>query len=98
MKLTFGKYKGFDLEDIPTDYLSWISSTHDNESLKNACANELLRRKEPTKGITSKMIEAEFMSKLAALLEQMPDKLFGKEMFLKTITGHEYIFKVERTH
>jgi len=96
MKIPFGKYKGLELDEVPIDYLNWLSDQRLELELKNAVNKELQLRKNPTQGVTTKLPDVEFMNHLAALLEQMPDKFFGKEMFLKTITGNNYIFKVEK--
>lgn len=71
MKLTFGKYKGSEVEDLPQNYLEWLCENHSDTQIVSACRNEILCRKEPTKGITTKLPEAEFMSALAELLRKM---------------------------
>jgi hypothetical protein len=33
MKMHWGKHKGKDIEDIPSDYLRWLSENCDNENI-----------------------------------------------------------------
>lgn len=48
MKVTFGKFKGKDIEDIPNSYLQWASENFDNMSdeLTEAINEELKYRKQ----------------------------------------------------
>lgn len=96
MKLTFGKYRGIDIEQLPSNYLNWLADSCSIGEVSKAAADELFKRKNPTLGVTVKIPEQEFMNKLATLLGEMPDKFFGVEMFVKTAKA-EYIFKVEKT-
>lgn len=46
MKMLFGKYRGEDIEDIPTDYLRWFAEninpiSEEIEKLIKACDDEL---------------------------------------------------------
>ena len=45
MNLTFGRYKGASIEDLPDDYVDWLSSIDlRNEQLRHAVAEEQQRR------------------------------------------------------
>jgi len=47
MKMPWGKYRGFYLKDVPTDYLKWIVLNYQNEQgLQLVCGQEVLRRKQ----------------------------------------------------
>ncbi len=49
MIMPFGKYKGEQVENIPTDYIEWILSTFEysesNKSLLTELANQLVLRR-----------------------------------------------------
>ena len=47
--LTFGKHKGNDIEDVPTDYLQWGASKLDSPKWKKEFSDELARRKKQEK-------------------------------------------------
>jgi hypothetical protein len=40
MDLWFGKYKGEDIEDVPSDYLKWLAENFDNEEVALAAEDE----------------------------------------------------------
>jgi hypothetical protein len=44
MKISFGKYRGRCLEDLPNDYLDWLSTRFLQEPLKSAVEAECRRR------------------------------------------------------
>lgn len=60
--LTFGKYKGIDTKDIPTDYLEWGVENLYSQKWNKAFKDELNRRSKETKN----------------LLEVDPDELLKK--------------------
>jgi hypothetical protein len=60
--LTFGKYKGSDLSEVPTNYLEWGVSKLDSPKWRKEFQNELNRRKNETQH----------------LLKTDPDRLLGK--------------------
>src|SRR4051812_11054109 len=71
MTMPFGKYKFRDLEDLPSDYLSWLSTIDLRPALETAVLDEMDRRrkretrnKKPTRSSSS-----------AAVIEVPPDKL-----------------------
>ena len=43
-KMHFGKFKGFFMKDIPTDYLKWLIMNHTDRGLCEMYAVELQRR------------------------------------------------------
>ena len=43
-KMSFGKYKGFFLKDIPTDYMKWLIMNVEDRGLCEMYAVELQRR------------------------------------------------------
>lgn len=43
-KMHFGKFKGFYMKDIPTDYLKWLIMNHTDRGLCEMYAVELQRR------------------------------------------------------
>jgi hypothetical protein len=57
MKMPWGKYRGFYLKDVPTDYIRWVVMNYENQpGLAQVCAEELVRR-EPSLGrVKSKTI------------------------------------------
>lgn len=61
--LTFGKYKGSEIKDIPADYLEWGSSKLDSPKLKKEFQAELDRRKQETKTLLDSN-SAELLKKL----------------------------------
>ncbi len=40
MKMPWGKYKGTDLEDIPSPYIKWLSEECDNETIAEEADEE----------------------------------------------------------
>ena len=40
MRLTFGKYKGEDIEDIPSDYLKWLAENCEQDNIATAADEE----------------------------------------------------------
>ncbi len=45
MRIPFGRYTGWNVDDLPTDYLSWLSGISLRDSdLHSAVMNELLTR------------------------------------------------------
>lgn len=45
MKLTFGKYKGEDLLDVPLDYIKWLEEQNwIQDDLRKECQFEIKRR------------------------------------------------------
>lgn len=40
MKMPWGKYKGYDIEDLPTDYLKWLAENCDNDEIFTAADEE----------------------------------------------------------
>lgn len=45
VKMTFGKYKGKTLKDVPEDYLKWLIMNHTDRGLCEMYSVELQRRK-----------------------------------------------------
>ena len=43
-RMTFGKYKGYFLKDIPTDYITWASTSIDDRYLRHMFQVEVIRR------------------------------------------------------
>jgi hypothetical protein len=78
--LTFGKYKGSDLSEVPKDYLEWGVSKLDSSKWRKEFQNELDCRKNETQH----------------LLNTDPDKLFGKlerealSSIHQEMEGHEH--------
>ena len=60
--VTFGKHKGTEIINVPTDYLVWGSSKLDSPKWRNVFQTELDRRKQETK----------------SLLDSNPDELLKK--------------------
>jgi len=44
MKMPFGKHKGEDFEDLPTDYLQWLAENLDKEDLVEEAEYQLKLR------------------------------------------------------
>ena len=40
MKMPFGKFKGKDIEDLPSDYLKWVAGNVDDEDICCAADEE----------------------------------------------------------
>ena len=40
MKMPFGKHKGTDIEDLPTDYLKWLAENCDDDDICEAADAE----------------------------------------------------------
>lgn len=40
MKMPWGKHKGKDIEDVPSDYLQWVAENSENERLAVAADEE----------------------------------------------------------
>ena len=43
-EMTFGKYKGRDLSEIPLSYLKWVSNEIPDDELVDNCEKEIFRR------------------------------------------------------
>lgn len=93
-KITFGKHKGTDVLDLPTEYLEWLETIVCG-AFREEVKQEIEKRKNPEKGVTTRLPESEFMEKLAGLLIQCPEKLFDTPYRLKTVQG-DFIFEVKR--
>lgn len=50
MKLEFGKFKGYDLEDVPLHYLEWLTENHDDDEVRKAAEDEIACRRDHYKG------------------------------------------------
>ena len=46
MKMPFGKHKGEEIEDIPSDYLKWVAENIDDEEIYRAADEEYQWRKD----------------------------------------------------
>jgi hypothetical protein len=44
MILYFGKHKGEDITDVPSDYLHWLSTNHEDAEIAEAAEEEYQRR------------------------------------------------------
>lgn len=40
LKMPFGKYRGKEIEDIPSEYLNWLAAGCDNEEVATAADEE----------------------------------------------------------
>jgi hypothetical protein len=45
MKMPFGRWRNFEFEDLPREYLSWLTKLDLREPLRSEVANELDRRR-----------------------------------------------------
>jgi hypothetical protein len=57
--LTFGKYEGWSVRDVPEDYLQWLLSS--SEDTATMCREEIARREaeeEATMGMMERIIKA----------------------------------------
>ena len=79
MIILFGKYKGTEFSDLPTDYLHWIEGNCEMKYRLEA-QEELLRRKNPGSGKTTKKAELPWLEELYVLLQKMPDTLLNKPL------------------
>jgi hypothetical protein len=46
MKMPFGRWRAFELEDLPREYLLWLARIDLREPLRTEVANELDRRRQ----------------------------------------------------
>ena len=46
MKMPWGKYDGEDMEDIPISYLKWLEENCDDEEIRVAAEDEVIRRRD----------------------------------------------------
>lgn len=46
MKMPFGKFRGKEFEDVPTDYLQWIAETFENRPELQKEAEDQLKLRE----------------------------------------------------
>jgi putative quorum-sensing-regulated virulence factor len=59
MKMPFGRWRGFQIEDLPTEYLIWLAKRVDlSEPLRSEVQFELIRRKRE-QGQIAALIEQE---------------------------------------
>jgi len=56
MQLTFGKHKGNELSQVPTDYLEWGANKLESLKWKKEFSNELARRKSEEKKLELKIL------------------------------------------
>lgn len=70
MIVSFGQYKGKDHTELPLDYLQYVVSNFRENIFKQACQQELQRRK--GQSVTIKLSRIEFAERLNALLELLP--------------------------
>lgn len=45
MKMPFGRWRNFELEDLPPEYLKWLLKRNLREPLRSEVTNELDRRR-----------------------------------------------------
>lgn len=48
-KLEFGKYRGWKLRNVPSDYLEWLVKEHSSLAVRDLANIELLARKKSTR-------------------------------------------------
>lgn len=96
MKLPFGKYKGQEISNTPTDYLRWVITLGypSNSELKKEIEDELISRDKPTTGKTTKYALYVFGEKLAELFQHIPDNFpFGQGVEIKVEPGYILIVR-----
>lgn len=75
-QLTFGKWKGSDIQDVPTTYLEWLVENSKEGPTQQMCNDELRRR--AGHSVSSKLPRSEWMGQLAALVDKIPDGLLDQ--------------------
>jgi len=53
-KMPWGKYKGYFLKDVPTDYLKWFVREYTDNGMAQWFADELMRRPDVKKEMRQK--------------------------------------------
>lgn len=53
-KMPWGKYKGYFLKDVPTDYLKWCVKEYTDNGMAQWFADELMRRPDVKKEMRQK--------------------------------------------
>ena len=44
MRMPWGKFKGDDIDDVPSDYLKWLAANCDDDEIATAADEEYRRR------------------------------------------------------
>lgn len=83
MKITFGKFAGSDLADLPFDYLEWLSTINLREPLKSAVEAERERRAMTQDG------SGAYDRDVAAKIVKTGYRVLCKEMHPDAGGGHE---------
>ena len=89
MKMTFGKYIGQEISDLPTSYMDWLIGNGMMPSdIHREVEREFHNRKNPTQGYTTKLPLTEFINQLGQLLNKAPDKFFDGAFTIKLPDGY----------
>ena len=93
-QLNFGKYKGVEIEEVPTEYLTWAEANF-TDPARQIVRDELKARTErlskPSYGKTIKLSRSEWATQFGMLVDKMPDILLDQ-----TINYKEYSIKIVR--
>ena len=82
--IEFGKYKGSDIQDVPSTYLEWLVENSKEGPTQQMCNNELRRRQGDS--ISTKLPRDVWAGKLAALIDVIPDNLINKTLDYKNFS------------
>ena len=78
MKMPFGKYKDFEISDLPQTYINYLVSAISPGKVLDELQNELDRRK--GKSITIKLAAIPWLEQLLSHLNKMPYQLLNKQL------------------
>ena len=79
--IEFGKYKGSDIQDVPSTYLEWLVENSKEGPTQQMCNNELRRRQGDS--VSTKLPRDVWTQKLTALIDVIPDNLLNQTVNYK---------------
>ena len=82
--IEFGKYKGSDIQDVPSTYLEWLVENSKEGPTQQMCNNELRRRAGDS--VSTKLPRDVWTQKLAALIDVIPDNLLNQTVNYKNFS------------
>lgn len=95
--MPFGKYKGQNIYDLPTDYLEWAAGQCFTTALRYHIEKALFQRLNPDKAFTTKWDQNTGAEKLMEVLIKLPDQFFTQPFNLKRDSlEYDYHIRIER--
>src|SRR5690348_7461465 len=89
MKISFGKYRGQEISDLPSSYLEWLleENVAIGPSLRIEAKEEIARRKNPSAGVIKKYDSMTGENKLIEVIEMLPPQFFSGVFTLNAPSG-----------